>query len=163
MQKVLVLGLGNDLLTDDAVGLRVAREVRERLAADPRIEVRETTEMGLGLLDFIVGHESLVVVDSVVTGDQSPGHIYETAPEDFPTRGTRSPHALGIDRICAIAESRGTPAPRRVRIVAIEVADPYTVGTEMALEVEQAIDDAADLVVERALEFASSPAEPRPV
>lgn len=155
MYKVLVLGLGNDLLTDDAVGLRVAREVHARLAGDPRIEVRETMEMGLALLDLIVDHGSLVLVDSVVTGTHPPGHIYETGPDDFPSRSTRSPHALGVDRLCALGQGRGLPVPQHVRIVAIEVADPFTVGTEMDPDVEQAIDQAADLVVERALEFAA--------
>lgn len=162
MPNVLVLGLGNDLLTDDAVGLRVAHEVRGRLAGDARIEVKETTEMGLSLLDLVADRESLVIVDSVVTGEAPPGHVYETSPESFPSRSTRSPHALGIERLCALGRMRGLAVPHHVRIVAIEVADPFTVGTDMHPDVENAIDEAVDLVVERALEFAATAEHDRP-
>ncbi len=156
MTKVLVLGLGNDLLTDDAIGLRVAQEVRHRVAGDPRIEVSETAEVGLALLDLIVDHECLLVVDSIKTGQHPAGFILELEPKDFPEHSSRFPHAIGIERLCALGRIRGLPAPGRVRIFAIEVADPFTLGTDITPEVEQVIDDAADLVMERAMEFAST-------
>ena len=53
--KTLVLGLGNDLLTDDAIGILAVREVRRRVAHLAQVEVCETMEMGLALLDFIAG------------------------------------------------------------------------------------------------------------
>ncbi|HVU33492.1 MAG TPA: hydrogenase maturation protease [Opitutaceae bacterium] len=151
--------MGNDLLTDDAVGLRVAHEVRQRLVGDPRIEVKETAEMGLALLDLIVDRDSLIVVDSIQTGDQPPGHVHELEPEHFPEHAMRSPHALGVDKLCKLGRMRGLSAPTHVRLIAIEVQDPFTLGTEMTPEVQDAIDDAADLVVQRALEFAQLPAE----
>ena len=83
MAKVVILGLGNDLFTDDAVGLRVARDVRSRLGPDTRIDVHETTETGLALLDFIVGYDSVVIVDAIQTGEQLPGFVHELEPEDF--------------------------------------------------------------------------------
>jgi Ni,Fe-hydrogenase maturation factor len=51
--EILLLGLGNDILTDDAIGLHVAAAVRERLAGCQFLTVRQTGEMGLSLLDFI--------------------------------------------------------------------------------------------------------------
>lgn len=66
--RILVLGLGNDILTDDAVGLLVARAVAERLRDRPQIAVRETTEMGLALLDEIADFDALILVDAVQTG-----------------------------------------------------------------------------------------------
>jgi len=76
-KKVLVLGLGNDILGDDAVGLNIAREIRKRLSASDPMEVRETCEMGLSLLDDIVGFEELVLLDAVQTGRAPPGFVHE--------------------------------------------------------------------------------------
>jgi hydrogenase maturation protease len=154
MQKVLVLGLGNDLLTDDAVGLHVAAEVRRRLGGDPVIAVKSTMEMGSGLLDLIAGCERLVIVDSIQTGRAPAGHVHLIEPHRFRRHCTRAPHALGIEETCALGRSLGMPMPTQVRIVAIEVKDPFTMGTDMTPAVERAIEDAADAAVECAREFA---------
>ena len=153
MRHVLILGLGNDLLSDDAVGLRVVNEIRGRLAADSRIDVHETTEMGLALLDLIVGYDALVVVDSIQTGRQAPGFIHELEALHLLRGATRTPHAVGIEQLCHLGSMRGLSVPRHVKIIAVEVGDPFTFGNEMTAEVAAAIDDAADLAVQRALEF----------
>ena len=52
--------------------------------------------------------------------------------------------------------------PRSVRVVAVEVADPFTMGMAMTAEVEGAVEGAADRVAERAAELAAMPAAARP-
>jgi hydrogenase maturation protease len=141
--RILVLGLGNDILTDDAVGLRVVEATRELLAGEPDIEVKTTTEMGLALLDEIAGREAVVLVDSVQTGKERPGHVHELSAEDLSSVLSTSPHFLGIGETLALGRMLGLDMPRHVRIFAIEVADPFTLGTTMAPEVEQAVAPAA--------------------
>jgi hydrogenase maturation protease len=153
---VLVLGLGNDILTDDAVGLLVAREVRTRLGSGSGIEVRGTTEMGLTLLDEIVDCGSLVLVDAVQTGKVPPGHVHEIGPEELPQVTATSPHFLGVGETLALGTSLGLSMPRQVRIFAIEVADPFTLGLSLTPAVEQAVMVAAERVVAQARAFATS-------
>jgi len=129
--KTLVLGLGNDLLTDDAIGLRVVREVAHRLAGDSRVDVRETTEMGLALLDFIVGYERVILVDSIQTGRCPPGTIHELDATRLKQLTGRTPHFLGIGETLALGRQLGLAMPTEVRILAVEVADPFTLGTEL--------------------------------
>ncbi len=154
---VLVLGLGNDILTDDAVGLLVVREVRARLGSGSGIEVRETTEMGLTLLDEIVDCGSLVLVDAVQTGQVPPGHVHEIGPDELPQVTANSPHFLGVGETLALGTSLGLAMPRQVRIFAIEVADPFTLGVRLTPAVEQAVMGAAERVVAQARAFAASP------
>ena len=71
IDPIRVIGLGNDLLGDDAFGLIVARQVRERSAG--RVPVVVTIESGLRLLDYLEGAEHAVVVDAVQTGSAPPG------------------------------------------------------------------------------------------
>jgi hydrogenase maturation protease len=151
--RVLVLGLGNDILTDDAVGLRVVEIVRERLASEPDIEVKTTTEMGLTLLDEIADRESVVLVDSVQTEEASPGKIHEIDSLDLSRVLTTAPHFLGIGETLALGKMLGVAMPRNVRIIAIEVADPYTLGTKMTPAVEQAMAPAAERVAAQARQF----------
>jgi hydrogenase maturation protease len=153
---VLVLGLGNDILSDDAVGLHVANGVRARLADEPDIEVKATTEMGLALLDGIAGRQAVVLVDSVQTGKAPPGHIHEFGPGDLSQALTTSPHFLGVGETLALGRILGLPMPGEIRILAIEVADPFTLGTDMTPAVQQAVAAAVDRVAALARELNSA-------
>ncbi len=157
--NILVLGLGNDILSDDAIGLRVAQAVRARLAGQVGIEVRETTEMGLALLDEISGYDGLVLVDAVQTGRAAPGHLHEIDPGQLPGVGTTSPHFLGVGETLALGRALGLPMPRRVKIVAVEVADPFTLGTELTPAVAAAVEAAVARVVATACDLAASESE----
>ena len=137
--KILVLGLGNDILTDDAIGLNVSRSLRTELAGDDRVDVRETMEMGLALLDFIVGYGAVVIVDSIQTGQAPAGTIHELDANGLKRLTERTPHFLGVGETLALGRHVGLPMPECVWIVAIEVEDPFTVGTEMTPTLQQAM------------------------
>jgi hydrogenase maturation protease len=143
---VLVLGLGNDILTDDAVGLRVVESLHATLAGEGAIELRTTTEMGLALLDEVAGRESLVLVDAVQTGRVPAGSILELDASDLGGPLATGPHFLGVGETLALGELLGLEMPRRVGIVAVEVADPYTLGTELTPAVQAALGPAAERV-----------------
>jgi hydrogenase maturation protease len=139
MPKTLLLGLGNDLLSDDAIGLRVAAALRERLAGHADIAVAETTEMGLSLLDIIAGFEALMLVDAVQTRLAAPGTVHEIEGDGIESLPPFAPHFLGIGEVIALGRKLGLPVPSRVRIFAIEVQDPFTVGTSLTPLLELAL------------------------
>jgi len=145
--RILVLGLGNDILTDDAVGLLVARAVAARLGDDPAVAVRETTEMGLALLDEIADLDALILVDAVQTGRAPPGTIHACDIADLPQVTATSPHFIGVGETLALGRRLGLTMPQRVRVVAIEVADPYTLGTEPTAAVSAAVAQAVERVL----------------
>ena len=126
--KLLLLGLGNDILSDDAVGINIAREIRQRLDDSEGIEVQETSEMGLSLLDYIVGYDDLILVDAVQTGQFPPGFLHEFDSDDLKVLPAVSPHFFGVGEVLALGRQLGLSVPRRVKIFAVEVNDPFTVG-----------------------------------
>ena len=154
--KIIVLGLGNDILTDDAIGLLVVRELRQRLAGVEGVDVRETMEMGLALLDFIVGYRGLVLVDSIQTGKVVPGVIQEIDGTDLKQLPGPTPHFLGVGETLALGQRLGLAMPRQLRIFALEVHDPFTVGTHLTPAVQQAIPTTAERVATQARELASA-------
>ena len=137
--RVLLLGLGNDLLRDDAVGLNVAHEIRRCLADVEGIVVQATAEMGLSLLDYLVGFDDLVVVDAVQTGQAPPGFLHELDGADLKTLPAVSPHFFGLGEVLALGRRLGLPVPRRMQVFAVEVQDPFTVGTSLTPPVQQAL------------------------
>ena len=138
-RPLLLLGLGNDILTDDAVGLFVVRDLRPKLAGHPSIDIRETTEMGLALLDFITGYRTVVIVDSIQTGKAPPGFLHQLDASALNQLTGRTPHFVGVSETLALGRQLGLAMPEQVRIFAIEVEDPFTLGTAMTPALQAAL------------------------
>jgi hydrogenase maturation protease len=134
-----VLGLGNDILTDDGVGLVIVRELARRYAGRGDIEVCETMEMGLALLDFMVGFERVVLVDSIQTGRVAPGVLHEVDVGGWRELSGSTPHFLGVGETLALGRQLGLEMPADVKVVAVEVEDPFTLGTELTPAVAGAV------------------------
>jgi hydrogenase maturation protease len=136
--KTLLLGLGNDILCDDAVGLKAAQQIR--LQCDPaQVDVIECCEMGLSLLDHLVGYDRVLVVDAVQTCQAPPGFVHALESDDIKILPRMSPHFFGIGEALVLGRQLGMAMPSQVKIFAIEVADPFTVATAMTPAMEQAL------------------------
>jgi hydrogenase maturation protease len=129
--SLLLLGLGNDILTDDAIGLRVVRQLQSEFAGDAAIDVRETTEMGLALLDFMTGYSAVIIVDAIQTGQAAVGFVHELDPSSLRQLTGGTPHFLGVGDTLALGRQLGLVMPEQVRIFAVEVEDPFTLGTNL--------------------------------
>ena len=143
-----ILGLGNDLLADDACGLLVARQARRRFP--DQVDVVCSSAAGFDLLDQVLGAARLLVVDTVLTGSAPPGtiHTFSVDP-DQPLPGG-SPHFLGLFEVLAVGRKLHLPVPAEVIVFAIEAADCTTVGGPMhprvASAVSQVLDQLAQLL-----------------
>ena len=137
--RILLLGLGNDILTDDAIGLHVVHELQRELADHPSIDIRETTEMGLALLDYITGYRVVFIVDSIQTGKAAPGVLHELDAAALTQLTGRTPHFLGVSETLALGRQLGLAMPEQVSILAIEVADPFTLGTTLTPALQTAL------------------------
>ena len=86
--KTLVLGIGNDILGDDGVGIHIARAIARRVSAkDAKVE--ETAAAGLSLLELIKGYERLIVADAILTNNTEVGKIHRLALKTWPRQTTR--------------------------------------------------------------------------
>jgi hydrogenase maturation protease len=137
--RLLLLGLGNDILTDDAVGLHVVHELQRELAGHPAIDFRETTEMGLALLDFITDYRAVAIVDSIQTGKAAPGFLHELDATALNQLTGRTPHFVGVSETLALGKQLGLAMPEQVRVFAIEVANPFTLGTALTPALQAAL------------------------
>jgi len=140
---VRLLGLGNEILADDALGILAAREVERRFG--DVIQVAESCEAGFNVLDQLLGVSRLLIVDTIVTGKAKPGtiHIFEEDSVQHPLPG-QSLHFIGLFEVLAAARRLGLAAPDRVGIIAVEAADCSTVGGEMHRDVRAAIPKIAE-------------------
>jgi len=144
---VVVVGLGNPILSDDAVGLHVAREVSAH--ADPaRVEVRESTRGGLDLVDLIIGFGEAHIVDAILSRDHRPGEILRFDVDQLPHSLTlASSHEVDLPTALELAARLDEPVPKVITIWAIAVVDPYTVAQELSPAVAAAVGPCAEQIL----------------
>ncbi|MFA5785961.1 MAG: hydrogenase maturation protease [Actinomycetota bacterium] len=135
--RTLVLGLGNELLSDDAAGILAVRALREEMAG--RADVVESSMAGMALLDVFLGYDAAVIVDAVCTGSKPVGTISELMPENLGRVLAPSPHYAGLPEMLALVDKLELDFPKKLTIFAVEVADPYTLGGDLTEEVAQAL------------------------
>lgn len=125
-RHTVVLGLGNPVRYDDAVGLRVA-EALERLLEGhplPGVTVLTSTRAGFDLIDLLSGASRAVIVDCLVTADPVPGRVRRLTVDDV----AGSPRLVGAHDITLagafeLARTLSVPMPEWVEIYAVEAAD----------------------------------------
>jgi len=154
--RTLVLGLGNELASDDAVGVLVARAVRERIADGT--DVVESSASGMALIEILAGSDRAIVVDSILTGRNPPGTITELGLEQIGRVVAPSLHQAGLPEMAAVAERLGLEFPSETRVLAVEVRDPYTLGGPVSTPVAAAVDELARRVCNRVERWASETA-----
>ena len=131
--NMLILGIGNPILRDDGVGIRIAQKLKEK---NPELEVIETSEVGITLLHLVVGYDKLIIIDSIKTGKGKPGEVYELKLEDLkPTINFPSSHGIDIATAFELGLRLGYRMPGYVRIYAVEIKDNTTFGEECTEEV----------------------------
>ena len=142
--KILVLGLGNELLSDDGVGVLAARALREELGGSA--DVVDTSLSGLALLDFFDGYDKAILIDAVQTKRCPPGTVTELTPADLSAVVAPSPHYAGLPELLDLAGRLEMDFPDEIRIFAVEVVDPHTIGGAVSDPVRRSVGEVAERV-----------------
>jgi hydrogenase maturation protease len=127
--KTLVIGLGNPILTDDGVGVLVARRLEEMidLESHPDLTIREASAGGLRLMETMLGYDRVVLIDAYYLKPQEtqPGKIHQLTLDDLrsvsPTQHSTSAHDTSLVTALEAAKKMGYEVPAEFLIYAIEV------------------------------------------
>lgn len=135
-----ILCVGNELVCDDGVGVRVGRVLLE-LPLPPEVAVWLAPPVGLDLLDLVRFRGRLVLVDATRTGKQ-PGTVSLFAASEM-EEWAQAPaccHLLGIPELLRLAhELEPMTTPDSVVLVGIEAEDLEHFGIELTAPVRAAI------------------------
>ena len=147
--RVLVLGVGNTLLTDDGAGVLAARRVGELLADDEPVTVEEAEVAGFALIDLIDGYDRAVIIDALTTAGGVPGTVSEHSLDEFePASHLAAGHEIDLPTAVALSREMGGSPPSEIHVVCIEAEDVLTVDETCTPAVAEAIEPAARLALE---------------
>jgi hydrogenase maturation protease len=141
---VRLLGLGNEILADDAFGILAAREVARRFQGE--IDVVQSSSAGYDLMDHLLGARRLLVVDTIVTGRARPGAISVFTADRVQPAAGGSPHFLGLFEVLAVGRKLHLDVPKEIIVIAVEASDCITVGGPIHPDVQSAIPEVVELV-----------------
>ncbi|MDJ0944401.1 MAG: HyaD/HybD family hydrogenase maturation endopeptidase [Kiloniellales bacterium] len=138
--SILVLGLGNLLLSDEGVGVRVAEALITGGRLPPDVEVVDGGTSGMELLEIMMGRSLIVVADAISSERHRPGEIIrlDGAELDRFFRQRMSPHQIGLTDVLAALELMDA-APDRLVLFGV-VPQSLELGLELTPPVAAARD-----------------------
>lgn len=116
----LILGVGNLLLSDEAVGVRIVEALGREYRFAPGIELLDGGTAGMELLEDMADRDHIIVADAVFSGNP-PGTVVTLWDEEIPALFGRkiSPHQLGLADVLS-ALSLTDESPKRLTLIGIE-------------------------------------------
>lgn len=146
MRGIRIIGLGNLMRGDDAVGLMAARRLREEVG--DRAEVIEAEMAGVDIVELMKGARVAILIDAVRSG-QSPGIVHRLDASVSSIGGRifpRSSHAIGVSEAIELARVLGV-LPKTVIVYGIEVGNTEA-GRRLSPLVAKSVDDVVDRIVQ---------------
>jgi hydrogenase maturation protease len=144
--NVLILGVGNLLMTDDGFGVHVINELR-KYPFPPNVKLIEAGIVSHQLIFDFHAADLLIFVDAIEAGD-TPGSIFRFKPEDmrFMTNIKASLHDMSLIDVLDMTELTGE-RPETV-IIAVQPKDVKTVSMELNDEIRAVIPRVIELIFE---------------
>ena len=144
--SILVLGIGNLVMSDDGIGVRVIQALQERYRFPAGVTLLDGGTLGLDLLPRLEGVDRLLVLDAIELGEK-PGTLARLTGEDIPmAMATKlSPHQMGLKDLLVVAELMGC-APGIMVFWGVQ-PDVIELGTELSTPVAAQIDSLVERVL----------------
>lgn len=150
--NALVLGVGNGIKRDDAVGLRITealeRRRKEKHGDGAGLDYRTMTSGRIMLVEELRGYNRAFLIDAIKTEAGDAGDWYRFEPEDVEPDEESSglaTHDVGLGTLTRLGEAMGESMPE-VTIFAIEAPEPFAYGDEMTDAMADAVPDLVEAI-----------------
>jgi hydrogenase maturation protease len=136
---ILVLGIGNVLLTDEGIGVRALKELERRYTFPANVELLDGGTAGIELLRHIRNRDCLIIIDAMKCS-QKPGTVVRVEGDDVPAafRTRISPHQLGLSDLLAAAMLTDE-IPKNLVLFGVE-PESIDIGLDLTDTVEASVD-----------------------
>jgi hydrogenase maturation protease len=142
VKPVLVLGLGNLLLTDDGFGPTLLERLRNGRQEDPQVDYVDGGTMGLGLLSLLSGRSAVLILDAFCA-NQRPGTLLVKPNIEWNEVGAikgRSAHEGNAAGLLAVAALTGD-LPGRIAVIGVE-PELFSTGIGLSRPLLETLDEA---------------------
>ncbi len=144
--RIVVLGVGNILLSDEGLGVRIVERLPLSYSLPPEVELIDGGTCGMEMLENLEGLDALIMIDAIRAGKPpgTPIRLADTAvPVFFKTK--LSPHQIGLCDVLATLAMLGR-APKLTTILGLQPKS-LALGMELSREVEASMPELLGMVV----------------
>ena len=143
MKSLLVLCLGNEIISDDAFGPAVAQELQKDTETNRRADVIFAPVAGFSLLDLLKDRRKVLIVDTIVTGKNPPGKLMSfPAGVLTPSYHLTTSHHISLPTALEFGKQLGYKMPDNIDILGVEAQDLVTLSEELTPPVRAAVPEA---------------------
>ena len=145
-EHVMILGVGNILLSDEGFGVRVAEALEERYDFPDNVSVIDGGVLGINLMGIMSEADQLIVVDVIRNGGQ-PGDLYRIDGEAIPERIRAKNSLHQIDFLESLTLCQALDKVPETVIVGVEPRDIETLSVDLTAATADRIDDGIQMVL----------------
>lgn len=144
--RVVVLGIGNTIMSDEGVGVHAVEALRRSYTLPGFVEIIDGGTSSMELLDDLADVDLLVVVDAVKAG-KPEGTLVRLGDSEVPVffRSKLSPHQIGLSDVMASLEFVGQ-FPKHMVVIGVQ-AENFELGLEMTPLIAARVPDLVAMVI----------------
>lgn len=144
--SIVVLGVGNILLTDEGLGVHVVKELKENYNFTPEISLIDGGTMGMELLTYMRGMKRILLIDAI-NGGEAPGTVYEFPHRELEQYFTDhiSVHEVGMQDILRIRAIQENPLEDAI-VIGVE-PESLEIGFEPSAPVQAVLPEVKERVL----------------
>jgi hydrogenase maturation protease len=145
-ERIIVMGVGNPLMHDEGVGVRVIEELMSGFSFPDNVEIIDAGTMGMAILNLFQRCDYMLVVDAIDGTGEPAGTVVSLSPEDLaPNQILHSLHDLRLVDVLQAAELIG--ATPQADCIGVQIADMTEVAIGLTPAVERAVPAAVEAVL----------------
>lgn len=145
--RIVVLGIGNILMTDEGIGPHAVAALQKRYALPDEVEVIDGGTAGMELIRYVSNADHLIVVDAVRV-HQPPASVVRMTGDDVPAffRTRLSPHQVGLSDLLATLMILGE-SPGTVTLIGVQ-PDSFDMSLDLSPLVAAKLDTVVEMVAD---------------
>jgi hydrogenase maturation protease len=137
------LCLGNEILSDDAFGYKIAQLLTNQNDLGDDVQVVFSSQAGFNLLDLLKDRSRVLIVDTIKTGSTEPGTLhYFPMGQLTPSHRLTCSHEISLPTAIEFGRNLGISMPPDLDVLAVEAKDTETLSEHLTKPVEDVINKA---------------------
>lgn len=145
--NTLVLGIGNDILSDDAIGPSLCDFLKEKFRT-ASVDFEKLNVGGLEILEFIQGYQTVIFIDAIKTPDGQIGDVNLYTPDNFKeTLHLSNLHDTNFITALELGKSIHFKIPPGMYIITVEIKEDMVFSEYFTEELALKFNDIKEEVV----------------
>lgn len=150
--KIAIMGFGNPVRSDDAVGIYIIEQLKEKIGNNDSISIFDMGTAAFEVLFGLKGHQKIILVDAVINSNEPVGSLFKVPANEVLAAPEENPlvflHSMKWNQALSYAKKilqDEYPEDIQVYLIAVE-------NTKLEVELSKTVQDAGDKVVNLILE-----------